>query len=494
MSFFEELQQRGLIKQCTDPVWLKSKLESSEINFYTGFDPTADALHVGHLLPLVFAKRMKDNGHHPMMLIGGATAAIGDPTGKNDMRKMLSSDELKANTLAIDLAIRELLGFDTLIFDNKVWFDKLGFLELIREVGSHFSVNNMLRADCFKTRMESDKGLTFLEFNYMIMQAFDFFKLHKDFSCQLQVGGDDQWSNILAGIDLIHKKNKTESFGLTLPLLVTASGKKMGKTEAGTVWLDKTKTSVFDFFQFWRNVDDADVIGLFKLMTFVSLEEINAMPFSTGDEINSAKKRLAVELTRFVHGEEEANKALQQATDLFEKHSTDSIQSTEVADDEFDLAGLLMLIGLTKSRGESRRLVEGKGISINDQLMSNAGIRINKSTFGSEFVVRKGKKSFFKFSFKQDNLSMTNNDPFVFNPRFITGPLTKKELEFLYEHEKAHAELQAKTNKRAPNFEVFNDFVTNQITIRDCSGSLSAEHIKMLTKKQGNRKKRRSQK
>lgn len=405
MSIFKDLTARGLIKQTTDSAWLQNQMDNGRISFYIGFDPTADSLHVGHLLPLVFAKRMRFAGHNPMMLIGGATASIGDPTGKNDMRKMLSSADLKSNTIAVDLAVRELLGFDSVIFDNRAWFDKINFLDLIRNVGAHFSVNNMLRADCFKSRMASEKGLTFLEFNYMIMQAFDFFKLNKDFNCQLQVGGDDQWSNILAGIDLIHKKSGAKAFGLTLPLLVTSAGVKMGKTEVGTVWLDKNKTSVFDFFQFWRNVDDADVLRLFKLLTFLTVEEIDQIPFSTGPEINAAKKRLAVEITTFVHGEKETSKALEQAVDLFEKNKSDSLEPTEITDKSFDLAGLLVFIGLTKSKGEGRRLIEGKGLSINDQLMTDPNLIISRDRFGSEFVLRRGKKSFFKFTFNQDNLS-----------------------------------------------------------------------------------------
>ena len=392
--FFDELVNRGLVKQVTDAESVANILNKNRITFYIGFDPTADSLHVGHLLQIVTAKRLKEAGHFPIMLIGGATAQIGDPTGKSEMRKMLDADELEHNVRCIRSQIIKLLpGFISTV-DNNDWVHKLNFLSFIRDIGVHFSVNNMLRADCFKSRMEN--GLSVLEFNYMLLQAFDFFHLFEKQNCVLQVGGDDQWSNILAGIDLIHKKLGKKAFGLTLPLLTNAAGQKMGKTEKGAVWLDALKTNVFDFFQFWRNLPDSDVMKCFKLLTFVSVEEIEAMPFTTPSEMNEAKKKLAFEITKFVHGEEEAALALKQAEALFESNDTSAVETIPLADHTHVL-DLIIKSGFAKSRTEARNLINGRGISINDEVLTNPTITITKDQFGNDVVVRKGKKSFCRF-------------------------------------------------------------------------------------------------
>ncbi len=393
MKVFEDLEMRGLIKQVTDADKVRQLLEGeSPISFYIGFDPTANSLHVGHLLQLVTAKRLMDAGHKPLILIGTATARIGDPSGKSQMRPMMETSTIEENAWAIQKQIASILKidlskFDTFV-DNLSWFEGENFLEFLREVGSHFSVNNMLRAECFKSRLET--GLSFLEFNYMIMQAFDFLVLHncKD-HCQLQIGGDDQWSNILAGIDLIHKKEKKQAFGLTLPLLVNSDGTKMGKTEKGAVWLDPEKTSPFEFFQFWRNIPDDKVRDCFNFFTFFP-------PFPEKDiflDINNAKKNLAFEVTKLVHGETSAQQALEQAAALFEKQDSSILEVIPVAEGSHIL-DVVIKCGFAKSRTEARNLIANRGITINDEVQTNPTITISRTTFGNELVVKKGKKNF----------------------------------------------------------------------------------------------------
>jgi tyrosyl-tRNA synthetase len=399
---FDELIQRGLVKQVTNAEAVAKVINTRSASFYIGFDPTADSLHVGHLLQIVTAKRLKDAGMFPIMLVGGATAQIGDPTGKSDMRKMLSEEELERNVRSIRGQIIKLLPGFISVVDNSSWTHDLNFMRFIREIGIHFSVSNMLRADCFKSRMENG-GLSVLEFNYMLLQAFDFFHLFERQKCLLQVGGDDQWSNILAGIDLVHKKTGKQVFGLTLPLLTNAAGQKMGKTEKGAVWLDSSKTSIFDFFQFWRNLPDSDVIKCFKLLTFVSVEEIDAMPFSSVTEINFAKKRLAFELTKFVHGDDEAALALKQAEALFETNDASAVDTISVSDNTHVLE-LIIMGGFAKSRTEARNLINGRGISINDEVLTNPTITITKSQFGNDVVVKKGKKNFCRFTIKDSHV------------------------------------------------------------------------------------------
>lgn len=397
---FNDLVNRGLVKQVTDEKAVGNLLDKEKITFFIGFDPTSDSLHVGHLLQIVTATRLKRHGHFPIMLVGGATAQIGDPTGKTDMRKMLSQKDLDFNIKSIRSQIIDLIHGLISVQDNSEWIDKLNFMSFVREFGVHFSVNNMLRADCFKSRMEN--GLSFLEFNYMLLQAFDFFHLNEKQNCVLQVGGDDQWSNILAGTDLIHKKAGKKAFGLTLPLLTNAAGQKMGKTEKGAVWLSKDKTPVFDFFQFWRNLPDDDVVKCFKFLTFLSVEEIDAIPFTTVDEMNAAKKKLAFEITKFVHGEQEATFALTRAEALFESNDLSSMEAVSI-EDNIHVLDLIMKSGFAKSRTEARNLVTGRGIFINDEVLVDPTTIINKSHFGDNVVVRKGKKNFFRFTIKDSH-------------------------------------------------------------------------------------------
>ena len=388
MKVFEDLEKRGLVKQVTDAEKVSALLESeSPITFYIGFDPTADSLHVGHLLQIVTAKRLADMGHIPIMLIGGATASIGDPTGKSEMRQMLSHANIWINGDKIKAQIQKIMGRDVRMVNNMGWFDGVSFLETIRELGPHFSVNNMLRAECFKSRME--QGLSFLEFNYMILQAQDFRMLNLQEGCVLQIGGDDQWSNILAGIDLIHKKERREVFGLTLPLLVNSDGTKMGKTERGAVWLDSNKTSVFDFFQFWRNIPDDQVNKCILFFTNVSTFNFQAQ----FDNVNEAKKFLAFEVTQLVHGRDAATQALEQAEALFEKRDTSTMESIKIPEGTHVLDCLITL-GFAKSRTDGRNLIGNRGITINDEVLTDPTLILNQNKFGSDIVVRKGKKHF----------------------------------------------------------------------------------------------------
>lgn len=399
---FDDLVARGLVKQVTNAEGISKIMNDHGTTFYIGFDPTADSLHVGHLLQLVTAKRLKDGGMFPILLVGGATAQIGDPTGKSEMRKMLSQDEVDANIFALRRNIISLMPGLVSIQDNALWTSQLNLLDFIKNIGAHFSVNNMLRADCFKSRMENG-GLSFLEFNYMLLQAFDFFHLFETQRCVLQVGGDDQWSNILAGIDLIHKKTGKEAFGLTIPLMTTSDGHKMGKTEKGAIWLNKFKTSVFDFFQFWRNLPDGDVIKFFKLLTFVPVSEIESIPFSSVEEVNAAKKRLAFEITKFVHGNDEAALALKQAEALFEKNDTSVIKPT-IINDNHSVLDLIIKCGFAKSRTDARNLINGRGISINDEVLTDPTLNITKLKFGNDVIVKKGKKKISRFTIKDTNV------------------------------------------------------------------------------------------
>lgn len=385
MKTFEDLEQRGLIKQITNAEKLREKLNSNTpVTFYIGFDPTADSLHVGHLLQVITAKRLAAAGHRPIMLVGGATALIGDPTGKSDMRKMLSHSEIRVNGEAIGAQIQKIMGQEVELVNNLSWFDDADFLSLLRTIGPFISVNNMLRADSIKSRLE--RGLTFLEFNYMILQAQDFRMLHLQEECILQVGGDDQWSNMLAGIDLIHKKHGTEVFGLTLPLLVNSDGTKMGKTEKGAVWLDPDKTSPFDFFQFWRNIPDDKVRDCINFFTHLFEDDPSG-------HINEAKKFLAFEVTKLVHGESIARQVLEQAEALFEKRDTSSLEVISIEEGTHVL-DLLIKCGFAKSRTDGRNLISNRGITINQEVLTDPTIVISKTKFGNEVIVKKGKKHF----------------------------------------------------------------------------------------------------
>jgi tyrosyl-tRNA synthetase len=402
---FQELIQRNLIKQSTNHDKIKNLLDNDSVRFYIGFDPTADSLHVGHLVQIVTAKRLQNAGHEPIMLLGGATASIGDPTGKSDMRKTLKLDQTMKNAEKISQQIYNIMGRDVEIVNNIDWFHDMNFMEFISDIGRHFSVNQMLKSDCFKSRMEN--GLSFLEFNYMLMQGFDFLKLNYD-GCLLQIGGDDQWSNILAGIDLIHKKTNKEAFGLTITLLTNSVGQKMGKTEKGTVWLDKKKTGVFDFFQFWINLPDEDVINCFKLLTFLSPEEIDNISFSSIEEKKKTKKTLAVEMTRMIHGESEAMTALKQAEALFETKDNSVIDSIDLLDN-VPVLDLLVSCNFARSKTDARNLINGRGISINDKTITDPTVQITKIHFGNELIVRKGKKNFCRIIIKDTDAETQDN-------------------------------------------------------------------------------------
>ncbi len=396
MKLFEELESRGLVKQTTNTEKLRHSLNNESVTFYIGFDPTADSLHVGHLLQIITAKRLIDAGHNCIILIGGATAMIGDPTGKSEMRKMLSQSDVRVHSSEIETQIHKLLNWPGAFrpINNMLWFGGIGFLEMMRTVAPHFSVNNMLRAECFKSRMET--GLSFMEFNYMIMQATDFLKLFEWEGCTLQLGGDDQWSNILAGIDLIHKVKGKEVFGLTIPLLVNSNGQKMGKTEKGAVWLDPNKTTPFDFFQFWRNIPDSDLEKCINQLTFLPIVSLDNPPPVT---LNNLKKELAFEITKMVHGEVEARAALAKAEALFESQDSSGIEATEIPEG-IQLLDLLVQASFAKSRTDARNLVNGKGISINDAVVENPLLVVTRE-LGLKLTIRKGKKNFARFTFKE---------------------------------------------------------------------------------------------
>jgi tyrosyl-tRNA synthetase len=355
------------------------------------------------LLQIVTAKRLADAGHKPIMLIGGATALIGDPTGKSEMRKMLSHSDIRVNSEAIAGQIQKIMGKDVEIVSNLQWFDDADFLTVLRTIGPFFSVNNMLRADCFKSRMEH--GLSFLEFNYMIMQAQDFRMLHLDEGCVLQIGGDDQWSNILAGIDLIHKKHATEVFGLTLPLLVNSDGTKMGKTEKGAVWLDPEKTSPFEFFQFWRNIEDAKVKQCINFFTTKTVPVFSEVSDEFGD-FNKAKKFLAFEVTKLVHGETIAQQALEQAEALFEKRETSELAAMPISEGTHILE-VIIKCGFAKSRTEARNLILNKGITVNQEVLTDPTVIVSRTKFGNELIVRKGKKHFSRLLIEDKCLDPT---------------------------------------------------------------------------------------
>jgi tyrosyl-tRNA synthetase len=388
MKVFEDLERRRLVKQVTDREGVCELLEAEESQtFYLGIDPTADSLHVGHLLPLVTAKHLMDAGHRAIIVIGGATALIGDPTGKSDMRKMLSHSAIRVHGEDISKQVRQILGQEVEITNNLAWFDDRHFLTTLRDLGPHFSVNNMLRAECFKSRMEN--GLSFLEFSYMLLQAEDFRQLFLQEGCILQIGGDDQWSNILAGVNLIHKMESSQVFGLTLPLLVNSDGTKMGKTEGGTVWLDANKTSPFEFFQFWRNIEDDKVMECMLMFTFI--DPVRYENQFVG--INEVKKVLAFEVTKLVHGEESATQALRQAEALFEKRDTSRADTVQITDGT-SVLDVITKCGFAKSRTEARNLIANRGITINEEVLTNPTLTISKTTFGNELVLKKGKKYF----------------------------------------------------------------------------------------------------
>ncbi len=404
MSVFDELKRRGLIAQMTHEEEIRKLLETEKVTFYIGFDATADSLHVGHFLQLMVMAHMQKAGHRPIAILGTGTTMVGDPTGKTDMRKMLTKEEIRHNAECFRRQMSKFVDFSdgkALMLENGDWLMNLNYLDFLREVGVHFTVNKMLTAECFQSRME--KGLSFLEFNYMLMQSYDFLKLYRDYGCKLELGGNDQWSNIIGGIELIRRAEHKEAYGMTFTLLTTKEGKKMGKTEGGAVWLDPEKTSPYEFYQYWRNVSDDDVINCLKLITFVPMEEIEEMEKWEGQQLNQAKERLAFEVTKLVHGEQEAQKAMDAARALFDKnaHSEDMpttvLSKEDMGEGEIGIIDLLMKTGLVPSRGEARRLITQGGIAVDDQKVAGIEKTFSASDFEKgHIIIKKGKKVFHK--------------------------------------------------------------------------------------------------
>lgn len=406
-NVFDILQERGFIEQITHEDEVKELLGKESVTFYIGFDPTADSLHLGHFIQVMVMKHMQAAGHKPIALIGEGTAKVGDPTGKTDMRKMLGNNALRDNGLAIKKQLEKYLVLDGekgFVANNADWLDNLNYIEFLREIGSKFSVNRMLQAECFKQRMET--GLTFLEFNYMIMQGYDFLELHRRFGCKMQLGGNDQWSNIIAGVELTRKVEQEQVFGLTFKLLTTSAGVKMGKTVAGALWIDPEKTTPFEMFQYLRNVEDADVENCLSLLTFLPMDEVRRLGGLEGAEINKAKETLAFEFVKILHGEEEAQKALEAAKALFAGGADMSnVPTTEIAKSDFEGEGmgildLMSACGLAPSRSEARRNVQQGGVAINGEKITSIDHKITVEDFGDDGVlIKKGKKKFHRVLF-----------------------------------------------------------------------------------------------
>ncbi len=401
MQLYDELVARGLIAQVTDEKEIRELINSGKAVFYIGFDPTADSLHVGHFMALCLMKRLQMGGNKPIALLGGGTGMIGDPSGKTDMRKMLTKEDIAHNIECFQKQMSRFIEFGedkAIMVNNGDWLLDLNYVELLREVGPHFSVNRMLAAECYKQRME--RGLSFLEFNYMIMQSYDFLELFQRYGCNMQFGGDDQWSNMLGGTELIRRKLGKDAYAMTINLLLNSEGKKMGKTESGAVWLDAKKTSPYEFYQYWRNVADADVIKCIKMLTFLPLEEIAPMEKWEGSELNKAKEILAYELTQLVHGTKEADKAQEAAKALFaggansENMPRTTLSDADFTDGAIDILSILVKAGMTASKSEARRAVEQGGVSVNGEKVTDAKAVFAKGLFENEFVVKKGKKSF----------------------------------------------------------------------------------------------------
>lgn len=398
MKIYDELLARDLVAQVSDEEDIKKIINEGKAIFYIGFDPTADSLHVGHFMTLVLMKRLQQAGNKPIVLLGGGTGSIGDPSGRSDLRRVLTKETIKDNVNCFKKQISRFIDIDegkALVVDNGEWLNNLNYIDFLRDVGAHFSVNNMLRAECYKQRME--KGLTFLEFNYMIMQAYDFYVLFKKYGCNMQFGGNDQWSNMLAGTELIRKKEGKDAFVLTIPLLLNKDGKKMGKTASGAVWLDEKKTTPYDFYQYWRNIDDEDVFKCLKMLTFIPIEEINKME-KEETNINHVKEILAYELTKMVHGEDKANKAKEAAVALFsgngENENTPLVKID--VDKDTPIMELLVFSKLASSKSEARRLIEQGGISIDGNKVSNSNLLIAFDDIKKGLLIKKGKKVFIK--------------------------------------------------------------------------------------------------
>ena len=403
MTVFEELKARVLLAQLTNEEEIKNLVNAGKAVFYIGFDPTADSLHVGHFMALCLMKRLQMAGNKPIALIGGGTGMIGDPSGRSDLRKVLTVEDIEHNCECFKKQMSRFIDFSdgkATMINNADWLLKLNYVELLREVGACFSVNNMLRAECYKQRME--KGLSFLEFNYMIMQSYDFYRLFQDYGCNMQFGGDDQWSNMLGGTELIRRKLGKDAYAMTITLLLNSEGKKMGKTANGAVWLDPNKTPPYEFFQYWRNVDDADVIKCMKMLTFMDLEEIAEYESLEGSELNKAKEKLAYELTELVHGKEEADKALEAARSLFagggksENMPTTTLTDADFTDGKISLAALLVKCELCPSNSEAKRNIKQGGISVGDEKVTDFAKVYEKADFTGDFIIKKGKKEFHK--------------------------------------------------------------------------------------------------
>ena len=405
MGIYEELIERGLIAQVTDEEEIRELVNQGKATFYIGFDPTADSLHVGHFMTLILMKRLQEAGNKPIALLGGGTGMIGDPSGRSDLRKVLTIEDIDHNCACFKKQMERFIEFGegkAMIVNNADWIRNLNYIDLLRDVGVHFSVNHMLTAECYKQRME--RGLSFLEFNYMIMQAYDFYCLHEKYGCNMQFGGDDQWSNMLAGTELIRKKTGKDAYAMTITLLLNSEGKKMGKSASGTVWLDPNKTSPFDFYQYWRNVDDADVIKCMKMLTFIPTSEIKEMEKWDDSRINEKKMILAHELTALVHGKEEADKAEQAAKALFSGEGDDqNMPTTEldsVPDEGIQLLDAMVIAKLIASKGEGRRLVEQGGVSVNGEKINDVYFVLTKDMLKEGAKIKKGKKVFHKIILK----------------------------------------------------------------------------------------------
>ena len=406
MGVYEELQERGLIAQTTNEEEIRKLVNNGEAVFYIGFDPTADSLHVGHFMALCLMKRLQMAGNKPIALIGGGTAMIGDPSGKTDMRKMMTKETIEHNCECFKKQMSRFIEFGedkAIMVNNADWLLDLNYVELLREVGAHFSVNRMLAAECYKQRME--RGLSFLEFNYMIMQSYDFYTLLKKYGCNLQFGGDDQWSNMLGGTELIRRKLGKDSHAMTIKLLLNSEGKKMGKTEKGAVWLDPEKTSPYDFYQYWRNVDDGDVIKCLKMLTFLPLEQIYELEKLEGSQLNKAKEILAYEVTKLIHGQEEADKAQAAAKSIFGAGGSENMPETKLEDSDFTDGEITVLDAMVKaklaaSKSEARRLVVQGGVSVDDLKVTDPTQTISKATLEENgfVVIKKGKKAFNKIT------------------------------------------------------------------------------------------------
>lgn len=405
MGVYEDLKARGLIAQVTDEEQVRELVNSGKAVFYIGFDPTADSLHVGHFMALTLMKRLQEAGNKPIALIGGGTGMIGDPSGRTDMRQMLTKETIQHNCDCFKKQMSKFIDFSdgkALMVNNADWLLDLNYVELLREVGACFSVNRMLSFECYKQRME--RGLSFLEFNYMIMQSYDFYALYQKYGCNLQFGGDDQWSNMIGGMELIRRKLNGNANAMTITLLLNSEGKKMGKTQKGAVWLDPEKTSPYDFYQYWRNVDDSDVIKCMKLLTFLPIEEIAEYEKFEGAELNKAKDVLAFELTKLVHGEEEAQKAREASLALFVGGADNSnmpctvLEESDFVEDSVAVLDMMLKAGMIKSKGEGRRLIQQGGVTLNDEKVTDVYAALAKADFDNDVIIKKGKKVFRKFS------------------------------------------------------------------------------------------------